>query len=122
MLTPLTASANTDPADAVETAEQTEQTVKAFKENLADESTMQQKAAIAEQLNLLGGEAKLHDELQNVTGNQQVPVIIHLSEKSVGLQKGIQKLAGKSFSSAEAQQTKQKVRTQQAMAEKRNGY
>ena len=118
MLTPLTASANTDPADAVETAEQTEQTVKAFKENLADESTMQQKAAIAEQLNLLGGEAKLHDELQNVTGNQQVPVIIHLSEKSVGLQKGIQKLAGKSFSSSEAQQTKQKVRTQQAMAKR----
>ncbi|WP_252501969.1 S8 family serine peptidase [Sporosarcina sp. Marseille-Q4943] len=112
MLTPLTASANTDPAETAD------QPTKPFKQNLADESIMQQKAAIAEQLNLLGGEAKLHEELQNVTGNQQVPVIIHLSEKSVGLQKGIQKLAGKSFSHAEAQQTKQKVRNQQAAAKK----
>ncbi|MFS0690437.1 S8 family serine peptidase [Sporosarcina sp. 179-K 8C2 HS] len=112
MLTPFTASANTDPAETAD------QPTKAFKQNLQDESIMQQKAAIAEQLNLLGGEAKLHEELQNVTGNQQVPVIIHLSEKSVGLQKGIQKLKGKSFSHSEAQQTKQKVRNQQAAAKK----
>ncbi|MGN7385560.1 S8 family serine peptidase [Sporosarcina sp. SAFN-015] len=119
MLTPLTASANTDPVDSAETSEATaEQTVKPFKQNLQDESIMQQKAAIAEQLNLLGGEAKLHEELQNVTGNQEIPVIIHLSEKSVGLQKGIHKLKGKPFSSAEAQQTKQKVRNQQAAAKK----
>lgn len=121
MLTPLSASANADSTDltgAAETAEQTEKTLKAFKENLQDESVMQQKAAIAEQLNLLGGEAKLHEELQNVTGNQQVPVIIHLSEKSVGLQKGIHKLAGKSFSNAQAQQAKSKVRNQQAAAKK----
>ena len=121
MLTPFTASANTDPVDTAETsetAEETAQTVKPFKEKLTDESTMQQKAAIAEQLNLLGGEAKLHDELQNVTGNQQVPVIIHLSEKSVGLEKGIQKLAGKSFTAAQAQQTKQKVRSQQIAVKK----
>jgi subtilisin family serine protease len=122
MLTPITASANTDPADLAKTSETSEttaeQTAKPFKQNLQDESIMQQKAAIAEQLNLLGGEAKLHDELQNVTGNQEVPVIIHLSEKSVGLQKGIKKLAGKPFSSAEAQQTKQKVRNQQIAAKK----
>ena len=118
MLTPITASANTDPADAAERAEQTAKTVKTFKENLADESIMQQKAAIAEQLNLLGGEAKLHDELQNVTGNQQVPVIIHLSEKSVGLQKGIQKMNGKAFTNSQAQQAKQKVRNQQAFVKK----
>ncbi|WP_082713576.1 S8 family serine peptidase [Sporosarcina koreensis] len=121
LLTPFSASANTDSADlagTAETAEKTVQATKAFKENLQNESVMERKAAIAEQLNLLGGEAKLHEELQNVTGNQQVPVIIHLSEKSVGLQQGIQKLNGKPFSSAEAQQTKQKVRNQQAAAKK----
>ncbi|MCM3636512.1 S8 family serine peptidase [Sporosarcina luteola] len=114
MLTPFTASAYTDPESAAETA----QTLKAFKENLQDESIMQQKAAIAEQLNLLGDEAKLHEKLQIVKGNQQVPVIIHLSEKSVGLQKGIHKLAGKSFSNAQAQQAKSKVRNQQAAVKK----
>ncbi|MCM3744140.1 S8 family serine peptidase [Sporosarcina luteola] len=114
MLTPFTASANTDPDGTAESA----QTLKAFKETTQDESIMQQKAAIAEQLNLLGDEAKLHEELQNVTGNQQVPVIIHLSEKSVGLQKGIHKLKGKPFSSAEANQTKQKVRNQHAAVKK----
>lgn len=121
MLAPISASANTVSADltgTAETAEKTGQASKAFKENFQDESIMERKAAIAEQLNLLGGEAKLHEELQNVTGNQQVPVIIHLSEKSVGLQQGIQKLNGRSFSSAEAQQTKRKVRNQQAAAKK----
>ncbi|MFC5604848.1 S8 family serine peptidase [Sporosarcina koreensis] len=110
MLTPFSASAAE--------AEQTEKAFKAFKEQLQDERIMQQKAAIAEQLNLIGGEAKLHEELQNVKGNQQVPVIIHLSEKSVGLQKGIHKLQGKGFSKAQANQTKQKVRNQQAAAKK----
>ncbi|MCG7343941.1 S8 family serine peptidase [Sporosarcina sp. ACRSL] len=121
MLTPFSASANTDPAGAAEmseTANQTTVAAKPFKENLADESIMQQKAAIAEQLNLLGGEAKLHDELQNVTGNQQVPVIIHLSEKSVGLEKGIQKMNGKALTHSQAQQVKQKVRNQQSMVKK----
>ncbi|WP_316044285.1 S8 family serine peptidase [Saccharococcus sp. Marseille-Q5394] len=114
MFTPFTVSAKTDPEGVAETA----QTLKAFKKNLQDESIMQQKAAIAEQLNLLGDEAKLHEKLQNVKGNQQVPVIIHLSEKSVGLQKGIHKLAGKSFSNAQAQQAKSKVRNQQAAVKK----
>ncbi|GEN81771.1 hypothetical protein SLU01_00830 [Sporosarcina luteola] len=116
MLTPYTVSANTDPADAAEAA--TEKQTKAFKEKLSDESTLEQKAAIAEQLDLLSGDAKLHEQLQNVKGNQLVPVIIHLSEKSVGLQTGINKQKGKSLSATEAQQVKQKVRNQQNMAKK----
>lgn len=118
LATPFSALANTSAdnngSETVETAAKT----KAFKDKLSNESTMQQKAAIAEQLNLLGGDAKLHEQLQNVTGNQLVPVIIHLSEPSVGLETGIKKLAGKSLSSTEAQAVKQKVRTQQIRAKK----
>ncbi|MBD7984606.1 S8 family serine peptidase [Sporosarcina sp. Sa2YVA2] len=119
LATPFSALANTSAdnnngSEAVETAVKT----KAFKDKLSNESTMQQKAAIAEQLNLLGGDAKLHEQLQNVTGNQLVPVIIHLSEPSVGLETGKRKLAGKSLSATEAQAVKQKARSQQIRAKK----
>ncbi|WOV88030.1 S8 family serine peptidase [Sporosarcina oncorhynchi] len=116
LATPFSALASTS-ADTDNPTEATALT-KAFKENLPSESTLQKKAAIAEQLNLLGGDAKLHDQLKNVTGNQLVPVIIHFSEPSVGLETGIKNLAGKSISSAEVQAVKQKVRTQQIRAKK----
>ena len=108
------ASTSAETDNATEAAIQT----KAFKENLSSESTLKQKAAIAEQLDMLGGEPKLHDQLKNVTGNKAVPVIIHFSERSVGLETGIKKLAGKSISSAEVQAVKQKVRAQQIRAKK----
>ena len=95
-----------------------EELIKQFKPDQINESVMQQKAAIAEQLDLLGGEARLHKDLQTVSGNQQVAVIVHLSEKSVALQKGINKLAGKNFSAADESLTRSKVNAQQTMSKK----
>ena len=89
-----------------------------FKPDRIDESIMQQKAAIAEQLDLLGGEARLHEDLQKVSGNQQVAVIVHLSEKSVALQKGIKELAGKKFTATEESSVRAKVKAQQTLSKK----
>ncbi|MFJ7970194.1 S8 family serine peptidase [Psychrobacillus sp. NPDC096389] len=100
----ITASANTD--------------VKPFKQNLPDESKMELKAAIAEQLNLLDGGPKLHNELQDLSGNQEVAVIVHLSEKPVALEKGINELKGKSFSAAQENEVRNKVKAQQTTVKK----
>ena len=69
---------------------------------------MQQKAAIAEQLNVLDGGSKLHKDLQGLSGNEEVAVIVHLSEKPVALEQGIKELAGKTFTAAEATAVKTK--------------
>ncbi|WP_050995767.1 protease inhibitor I9 family protein [Paenisporosarcina sp. TG20] len=100
LLSPLSVSANTQQA-------------KPFKPTAQNESTMQLKAAIAEQLNVLEGGASLHKDLQGLTGNGQVSVIVHLSQKPVALEKGIKELAGKKFTSSEAAQVKAEVKTQQ---------
>lgn len=100
----LTVSANTD--------------VQPFKQNTPSESTLQLKAAIAEQLNLLDGGPKLHKDLQNLAGNQEVAVIIHLSEKPVALEKGINELKGKRFSATQENQVRTKVKSQQANVKK----
>jgi len=105
LLTPFTTSANAE-------------TAKPFKPDNYSESIMQQKAAIAEQLNLLDGGSKLHQDLQGVTGNGQVAVIVHLSEKPVALEQGIKELAGKTFTSAEAATVKKKVKAQQTAMKK----
>ncbi len=84
-----------------------------FKPNPQDESVLQQKAAIAQQTSLLEGDAKLHKDLQDLSGTQDVPVIIHLSESSVGLEQGIKKLKGKKMSQAEVTQKKKDIKTQQ---------
>lgn len=105
LLTPFTASANAEKA-------------KPFKPDNHSESIMQQKAAIAEQLNLLDGGSKLHKDLQGLTGNGQVAVIIHLSEKPVALEQGIKELAGKTFTANEAMAVKKKVKSQQAAMKK----
>ncbi|WP_336246385.1 S8 family serine peptidase [Sporosarcina cyprini] len=124
LLMPYAASANTvdelqSLTESTETADKAEGAAKKpFKEDAYSESIMQQKSAIAEQLNLLGGDAKLHEQLQNVSGQQEVPVIIHLSERSVALEKGIKKLKGQQLSSTEAAAIKQKARTQQINAKK----
>ncbi|MFJ8064785.1 S8 family serine peptidase [Psychrobacillus sp. NPDC096426] len=98
------ASANTD--------------VKPFKQNVPSESTMQLKAAVAEQLDLIDGGPKLHKDLENLSGNQEVAVIIHLSEKPVALEKGISELKGKSFSAAQENQVRTKVKAQQTSVQK----
>ncbi|MDW0116325.1 S8 family serine peptidase [Sporosarcina thermotolerans] len=86
---------------------------KPFKPNTQSESIMQMKAAIAEQLNLANGGPKLHKDLQGLSGDEVVDVIVNLSEVPVGLQKGINELSGKKFSSAESLAVQKKVNVQQ---------
>ncbi|QFG01089.1 hypothetical protein PB01_03750 [Psychrobacillus glaciei] len=100
----MSASANTD--------------VKPFKQTIPNESTMQLKAAIAEQLDLLDGGPKLHKDLQNLSGNKEIAVIIQLSEKPVALEKGINELNGKKLSISEQNQIRTKVLAQQTSVKK----
>jgi len=104
MLAPMNASAN-DGA-------------KPFKQNGTSEGTMQLKAAIAEQLDLLEGGSSLHKDLQDLSGNEEIAVIIHLSEKPVALEQGIQELAGKTFTSADAAKAEKKVQAQHTFFKK----
>ncbi|PKH10551.1 S8 family serine peptidase [Planomicrobium sp. MB-3u-38] len=89
-----------------------------FKESRQTQSEMEIKAAIADQLRVLEGKPQLHDALKNVTGEQEVDVIIHLSEKPVGLERAIVKSKGKAFSNANANSVKKNVKAQQATAKK----
>ena len=91
---------------------------KPFKQNAPSESTLQLKAAIAEQLNVLDGGPKLHKDLEKLSGNQEVAVIIHLSEKPVALEKGINELKGKAFSTSQENQVRTKVKAQQTSVKK----
>lgn len=89
-----------------------------FKQGGQSESTLQLKAAIAEQLEVLDGGPILHKDLQGLSGSEEVPVIIHLSEKPVALEKGIKKLAGQQLSSAEIKTVKSKVKAQHTFLKK----
>ena len=62
-----------------------------------------------------GQEPILHKDLQNFTNedDQEISVIVELSEAPVALAKGIDTLAGKSFTAASEKTTKQKVISQQ---------
>jgi len=104
LLAPMNVSANVD--------------AKPFKQDGTSESTMQLKAAIAEQLNLLEGGSTLHKDLQGLSGNEEVAVIVHLSEKPVALEQGIQELAGKTFTRADAAKAETKVQAQHTFFKK----
>ena len=105
LLTPFSASANV-------------QQTAPFKQNGQSESTLQLKAAIAEQLNVLDGGPTLHKDLQGLSGSEEVAVIIHLSEKPVALEEGISKLAGKQLSSAEVKTIKSNIKAQHTFLKK----
>ncbi|MHC8514333.1 S8 family serine peptidase [Sporosarcina sp. ITBMC105] len=105
LVMPYTASANTEQE-------------RPFKPGSQSESTLQLKAAIAEQLNLAEGGPKLHKDLQGLSGDERVNVIVHLSENPVALTKGIAELAGKKFSTKDANEVKQKVVKQQHFVQK----
>ncbi|WP_311195571.1 S8 family serine peptidase [Planococcus sp. 107-1] len=77
---------------------------------------LQAKAAIAEQLQLSKSASKLHKDLQDLSGSQEVPVIIHLSEKPVALQKGITESAGQAFTASLENSAEVKVASQQRSA------
>ncbi len=104
MSAPMNASANND-------AKQAEQ-------NGTSEGGMEAQAAVAEQLAILGGSATLHEDLQALSGEQEVAVIIHLSEKPIALEKGIKELAGQSFTNSDATRVEKNVKAQQASVKK----
>jgi len=91
---------------------------KPFKPDSQNESIIQLKAAIAEQLSLSKDGPTLHESLENVSGNQQVPVIVHLSEKPVALEQGISEINGEKFSKAQAKEVRSNVKVQQAQVKK----
>jgi len=101
LLTPITVTANSDNWSQM-------------KQKSLDESTLALKAAILEQQELSEGAPKLHIDLQNLSGNEEVGVIIHLSEKPVSLEMGISKLHGKTLSTTEEANITKKVQQQQA--------
>ncbi|MFF2753540.1 S8 family serine peptidase [Psychrobacillus sp. NPDC058041] len=86
--------------------------------NSQSKSSLLAKAAIDEQLSLLNGEATLHEDLKGLKGDKEIPVIIHLSERPVALEKGIVELAGKKFTSSDAASVEKKVISQQKSVEK----
>ena len=92
--------------------------LKSFKQNNQSESTIQLKAAIAEQLSLSKDGPTLHESLQSVSGNQDIAVIVHLSEKPVALEQGMSQVKGKKFSNARANEVRSNVKAQQAKVKK----
>ncbi|TWT27705.1 S8 family serine peptidase [Planomicrobium sp. CPCC 101110] len=70
--------------------------------------------AIEEQLKLAAKGPRLHEDLQNVSGDQEVAVIVHLTEKPVAFEEGIQASRGRTFSQERAVDIKADVEAQQA--------
>ncbi|MCZ2258677.1 S8 family serine peptidase [Sporosarcina sp. G11-34] len=91
---------------------------KPFKTGNQSESIIQQKAAIAEQVQLSDQLPRLHADLENLKGNQEVDVIIHLSENPAALEQGIKELKGQKFTAANEKKVKSNVNAQQAMLKK----
>ncbi|MCM3744116.1 protease inhibitor I9 family protein [Sporosarcina luteola] len=92
--------------------------VKTFGTKTQSEDILQIKAAIAEQMKLANGGPILHEDLRRLSGDEKVDVIVHLSETPVGLQKGISKMTGKSFTVAQEKKVRQKVNAQQTTVKK----
>ncbi len=89
-----------------------------FKAEEQNESVLQQKLAIAEQLRLTEQAPTLHKGLEELKGKQEVDVIIHLSEKPVSLEKGIKEVAGGKFTKADEKSVKALVVRQQNVLKK----
>ncbi len=96
----------------------TNTTANPFKSDRQNESIIQQKMAITEQLQLLKQAPRLHKDLENLKGEENVDVIIMLSEKPVALEQGIKELAGKKFTSSNAKAAKSKVQAQHKLLKK----
>nr|WP_172371773.1 S8 family serine peptidase [Sporosarcina jiandibaonis] len=90
-----------------------------FQKDQQSESVLQQKMAIAEQLRLTEQAPKLHKNLEKLKGKQEeVNVIIHLSEKPVALERGITEVAGNKFSAAHEKSARARIASQQGMMKK----
>ncbi len=91
---------------------------KPFKQQLQNEKNMLLKAAIAEQNAATEGLPKLHKDLQDKSGNELIPVIIHLSENPVALEKGISELKGKTLTNTKISEIRNKITRQQSTVDK----
>ncbi len=83
------------------------------KNQLSSAALTQMKTLIAQQKAGLSKAAVLHKDLQNLSGDEEVAVIVELSEYPVALVKGINKVAGKTTTKTEEKTIQQKVVTQQ---------
>lgn len=83
-----------------------------FKEQQFNEELMELKAAVAEQIKTSERLPKLHEDLQDKSGDEMVPVIIHLSEKPVALEQGIEKLKGNVLSSSKIDEIRDRINKQ----------
>jgi minor extracellular serine protease Vpr len=90
----------------------------AFKDSLQSERMIELKSAIAEQLSLSKNGPKLHESLKNISGNETVNVIIHLSENPVALEQGISKTKGKKLSKTREKEVRANVKAQQTKVKK----
>ncbi|CEG22006.1 Minor extracellular protease vpr precursor [Planococcus massiliensis] len=99
------------PFEAAEAAE-----TNPYNKSARTAGDLQAQAAIIEQLQLPHRTAKLHKDLQGLSGSQKVPVIIHLSEKPIALQKGIAESAGQAFTASLESSAEVKVASQQRSA------
>ncbi|MFD1861945.1 S8 family serine peptidase [Planococcus chinensis] len=79
-------------------------------------SQLDMQAAIAEQLKMREGAPRLHPDLQKISGNKTVGVIVHFTEKPVGLERGIRSLQGKAVTAAQTDTIEAQVGKQQAAA------
>ena len=79
-----------------------------------NESQFQIRSAIAEQTKLLQGGPKLHKDLEGLPADKTVRVIVHLSERPVALEQGVQAAQGKGSSAAQVGEAKAAVVAQQA--------
>ncbi|WP_066065358.1 S8 family serine peptidase [Neobacillus soli] len=86
---------------------------KSVKKQVSSAALTQMKTLIAQQKAGLSSEAVLHPDLQNLSGDKEVAVIVELSDYPVALVKGINKVAGKTTSKAEEKTIQQKVVSQQ---------
>ncbi|MFN7249458.1 MAG: S8 family serine peptidase [Anaerobacillus sp.] len=89
-----------------------------LKDQLSNEALVQMKDLIAQQKAALSNDPVLHPDLQNLTGDEEISVIVQLSEPPVGFEKGKRKVAGKGFSKADEKKVKDKVNNQQRKFEK----
>ncbi len=90
----------------------TEQTP-SLNDKLSSEALSQMKAIIAQHKAAALNGPVFHSDLQNLTGDEEVAVIVELSEMPVALQKGIHKVKGKKFTKTDEDNVKKKVRAQQ---------
>ncbi|WP_075618341.1 S8 family serine peptidase [Paenisporosarcina indica] len=83
-----------------------------------NESVTELKNTVNQQTKLLSQNEVLHPMLQDLTGDSEIDVIVTFSEKPVGLEEGISKLAGKSFTKSDITKVKSKIKAQQDNAKK----